>query len=182
MYTFFKQAKMIRENSIQKPSNYWVFYLCAHLGHKNIQKGTVTMKGLISGLCLLLMFSGNILAVETDVDTTVETLQKTSTSWDNEPLPCYAQGTPEITILRITIPAGAQLPMHKHPVINAGILVTGQLTVVTENGKTLHLKAGDTLVEVVDKWHYGKNEGNTPAEIIVFYAGAQDMPRTTRHD
>jgi hypothetical protein len=44
----------------------------------------------------------------------------------------------------------------------------------------LHLKAGDPIVEVVDTWHYGKNEGNTPAEIIVFYAGTPDEPITIK--
>jgi quercetin dioxygenase-like cupin family protein len=61
-------------------------------------------------------------------------------------------------------------------VINAGVLINGELTVVTEDGSTLHLKAGNTIVEVVKKWHYGKNEGNEPAEIIVFYAGIQGIP------
>jgi quercetin dioxygenase-like cupin family protein len=101
----------------------------------------------------------------------VDVLAKTSSSWDGRNLPDYAKSKPEITILRITIPQGVQLPLHKHPVINAGILLKGELTVVTEDNKTLHLKAGDSIVEVVNKWHYGKNEGNKPAEIIVFYAG-----------
>lgn len=70
--------------------------------------------------------------------------------------------------------------MHEHPVINAGVLLKGELTVVTEGGKTLHLKAGDALIEVVDTWHYGKNEGAEPAEIIVFYAGTEDEPITVR--
>ena len=61
--------------------------------------------------------------------------------------------------------------MHTHPVINAGVLVSGELTVITDSGQTLHLKPGDPIVEVVDTWHYGKNEGTDPADIIVFYAG-----------
>jgi len=40
----------------------------------------------------------------------------------------------------------------------------------------LKLKAGDYIVEVVSKWHYGKNEGDVPPEIIVFYAGIKGMP------
>jgi hypothetical protein len=31
--------------------------------------------------------------------------------------------------------------------------------VINEQGETLHLKAGQALIELVDKWHYGKNEG-----------------------
>ncbi len=108
----------------------------------------------------------------------VKELVKSTRSWDGEVLPAYPQGQPQITILRITIPAGARLHTHRHPVINAGVLINGQLTVVTKDGKTLHLKAGDPIVEVVKTAHYGMNEGKTPAEIIVFYAGAGDTPIT----
>jgi quercetin dioxygenase-like cupin family protein len=63
-------------------------------------------------------------------------------------------------------------------VINAGVLISGQLTVVTKDGKTLHLKAGDPIVEVVNTFHYGINQGKVPAEIVVFYAGIIDTPIT----
>ena len=110
----------------------------------------------------------------------VEQLAKSSKSWDGETLPAYPQGKPEVTILRIKIPAGAKLEMHNHPVINAGVLLAGELTVVTEDNKTLHLKAGDSIVEVVNKKHYGKNEGTQTAEIIVFYAGEVNKPITVK--
>ena len=70
--------------------------------------------------------------------------------------------------------------MHRHPVINAGYMLTGELTVVTEAGQTLHLEAGDAIIEVVDQWHYGQNEGTEPAELIVFYAGVQEEPVTVK--
>jgi len=137
------------------------------------------MKKLFCGICLTLLLSSNVWAQ--DVNTvTVDVLAKTSSSWDGRDLPDYTKGKPEITILRITIPQGVQLPLHKHPVINAGILLKGELTVVTEDNKTLHLKAGDSIVEVVNKWHYGKNEGNKPAEIIVFYTGILGTPITIK--
>ncbi|MCH7897043.1 MAG: cupin domain-containing protein [candidate division NC10 bacterium] len=137
------------------------------------------MKNLFCGICLTLLLSSNVWAQ--DVNTvTVDVLAKTSSSWDGRDLPDYTKGKPEITILRITIPQGVQLPLHKHPVINAGILLKGELTVVTEDNKTLHLKAGDSIVELVNKWHYGKNEGNKPAEIIVFYAGILGTPITIK--
>jgi len=63
--------------------------------------------------------------------------------------------------------------MHMHPVINAGVLLKGQLTVTTESGQVLRLKPDDPIVEVVDTWHCGKNEGDEPAEILVFYAGIE---------
>jgi quercetin dioxygenase-like cupin family protein len=68
--------------------------------------------------------------------------------------------------------------MHQHPYINAGVLLSGALTVVTELDETKHLKAGDALIEVVNKWHYGRNEGSEPAVILVFYAGVASEPVT----
>jgi len=106
----------------------------------------------------------------------VEELVRTARSWDGAFLPAYPQGRPEITIARVSIPAGVRLDMHSHPVINAGVLVSGQLTVVTADGKTLHVKAGEPIVEVVNTLHYGINEGTVPAEIVVFYAGAAGTP------
>ncbi len=61
----------------------------------------------------------------------VAQLVKTTKSWNGAGLPNYPQGQPEITILRIKIPVGAKLPMHEHPVINAGVLLSGELTVKT---------------------------------------------------
>lgn len=136
------------------------------------------MRKLLLAVCFTLLLSGyasaeDIHGIATDV------LSKTSVSWDGRNLPDYASGKPEITILRIKIPPGSQLPLHKHSVINAGVLLSGELTVVTEDNKILHLKAGESMLEVVNTWHYGKNEGNTPAEIIVFYAGIRGRPITT---
>lgn len=108
----------------------------------------------------------------------VSVLAKSTTSWDGSLLPEFPAGQPEISILRIKIPPGASLPMHKHPVINAGVLLKGELTVKTENGARLHLKAGEPIIEVVELWHYGRNEGSEPAEIIVFYAGTDYLPVT----
>jgi quercetin dioxygenase-like cupin family protein len=113
-----------------------------------------------------------------DASPVVRQLIKTTRSWNGLILPAYLQGQPEITILRIIIPPGTQLDTHRHPVINAGVLISGELTVVTTEGKTLHLKEGDPIVEVVNRLHYGINQGKVPAEIIVFYAGVTNTPIT----
>jgi len=107
-------------------------------------------------------------------------LIKSSESWNGHPLPSYKTGVPEITILKITVPPKITLPMHTHPVINAGVLLKGQLTVTTESGETLRLNPDDPIVEVVDTWHYGTNEGDEPCEIIVFYAGIKGEPITIK--
>jgi len=137
------------------------------------------VKNIILGIYILFFLLVNVWADDVN-KVVVETLAKSSSSWDGKVLPDYPKGKPAITILRIKIPAGAELPMHEHPVINAGVLISGELTVVAKDKKTLHLKAGDSIVEVVNKAHYGKNEGNKTAEIIVFYVGTVDRPITVK--
>jgi quercetin dioxygenase-like cupin family protein len=110
--------------------------------------------------------------------TEVLTLAETGKSWNGNDLPKYPDGKPKITVLKITIPPHAKLSVHKHLVINAGVLIKGELTVVDDQNNTLQLKAGDALVELVNTYHYGENRGDKPAEIIVFYAGAEGVPIT----
>jgi quercetin dioxygenase-like cupin family protein len=137
------------------------------------------MKKLVFAICFALLFSADLQAADVSA-VIVDVLAKASLSWDGSPLPEYSKGTPEVTILRIKIPPGAELPLHRHPIINAGVLLRGELTVITDDGRTLHLIAGDSIVEVVNKWHYGKNEGDKTAEILVFYAGVKDAPITIK--
>ena len=137
------------------------------------------MKKIILTICIIFFLfitacAGKINNIE------VKQLAKSSKSWDGEMLHEYPQGQPEVTILRIKIPAGAKLEIHNHPVISAGVLLKGELTVIAEGGKILHLKSGDSIVELVNKKHYGKNEGTEPAEIIVFYAGVENKPITIK--
>ena len=42
------------------------------------------------------------------------------------------------------------------------------------------LKAGDTIAEVVDQWHFGANTGDEPTEILVFYVGVKGKPITVK--
>ena len=110
------------------------------------------------------------------------TLVKSTQSWDGSLLPAYGEGQPEVTILKITIPPKTKLPVHEHGEINAGVMIKGELKVVTEANETLILKAGDPIVEVVNKWHYGVNEGDEPVEIIVFYAGVEGKAITVKKE
>lgn len=106
------------------------------------------------------------------------TLISSEESWNGSSIPAYPEGKPKISILKITIPPGSTLPKHIHPVINAGVLLTGKLFVEDELGNQLHMKAGDPIIEVVNTVHFGENRGKVPAEIIVFYAGTEGMTIT----
>lgn len=104
-----------------------------------------------------------------------ELLTESYLAWNGDSLPAYPNGKPKISIVKVTIPPHSELPHHYHPVINAGILLTGELTVVDVKGNVLEMKAGDPIIEVVNTIHYGKNNGDIPAEIVVFYAGVEGM-------
>lgn len=41
-----------------------------------------------------------------------------------------------------------------------------------------HVQEIHSISELVTTWHYGKNTGTKPAEIIVFYTGLEEKPIT----
>ncbi len=140
------------------------------------------MKKTLSLLAILILSFSFVFAVGAEGKTEVKVLAKTTQSWNGDNLPRYSKGKPEVTILRISIPPHTDLAWHKHPEINAGVMISGKLTVITDKQDTLHLLAGDPIVEVVNTWHFGKNEGDEPVDIIVFYAGIKGKAVTILED
>jgi quercetin dioxygenase-like cupin family protein len=135
---------------------------------------------ILAVIVLFLLLSS--CAVKKPQGIVVEKLTETTKSWNGSALPKYPDGTPKVTVLKITIPPNTTLHKHYHPVINSGIVLKGELTVVDEDNNELHLKTGDVIVELVNKIHYGINKGNKPVEIVVFYAGTEDLPITVLAD
>ena len=105
-----------------------------------------------------------------------ETVIQTDSHWNKQAIKPIHIDHPQITMLRITIPAGEKLSMHKHPILNIGYLTKGELTVSSENGEVLVLHPGDPIVELVDIWHYGESTGSEDAEIVVTYVGDKEDP------
>ena len=105
---------------------------------------------------------------------TSEMVIQTDSHWNGQVVKPIHIDHPKITILRITIPVGEKLAMHKHPILNIGYLTKWELTVRSEKGDVLVLKPGDPIVELVDIWHYGESTGTEDAEIVVTYVGDKD--------
>jgi len=105
---------------------------------------------------------------------TSQTVIQTSSHWNGQPIKPINIKNPKVTMLRITIPVGEKLSMHKHPILNIGYLTKGELTVRSEKGDVSVLKPGDPIVELVDIWHYGESTGSEDAEIVVTYVGDKD--------
>jgi quercetin dioxygenase-like cupin family protein len=55
-------------------------------------------------------------------------LQRTA-SWNDVRYKAYPTGQPQLTTVRITIPAHSALPWHTHAMPNAAYLLSGHLTV-----------------------------------------------------
>ncbi len=105
-----------------------------------------------------------------------EILLKTTSTWDKENFTSVNIKNPEVTVLKITINVGESLPMHKHDMINIAYVKKGILTVTTDNNEQITVQEGDCLPEVTGKYHYGKNTGDVPVELVVFYIGEKDCP------
>ena len=102
-----------------------------------------------------------------------------TTSWDGTPIQ-YPTGTAKVSGAIITLSPGAETGWHLHPVPCLALILEGELLVELKDGRTHKLKAGDTLAEVMNTPHNGKNTGKTPLKIAVFYAGNTDLKTTLR--
>ncbi len=110
----------------------------------------------------------------------VDELTKSTASWNGTSLPDFDTGETEVTVLKITVAPDTRLPVHIHPVINVAYMLSGQLTVVAATGERKTIREGDALIELVGQEHYGVNDSDEPAELVVVYFGKQGQPITVK--
>ena len=108
-------------------------------------------------------------------------LVRTSQSWDGVEVPDYLQGRPEIVAIQYEIPAGQKLGWHHHPVMNHGILVQGELTIVSLDGTEKVVHEGEAVVEMVGTIHHGENRGAKPVLLYMFYLSQEGLPLSVQH-
>ena len=108
-------------------------------------------------------------------------LIRTSQSWDGGELPDYLQGRPELVAVKYEIPAGQKLGWHHHPVMNHGILVQGELTIVSEDGTEKMVHEGEAVVEMVNTIHHGENRGTKSVILYMFYLSKEGLPLSVQH-
>ena len=108
-------------------------------------------------------------------------LIRTSQSWDGVELPDYLQGRPELVAVKYVFPAGQKLGWHHHPVMNYGVLVQGELTIIGLDKKEKVVHEGEAVVEMVGTIHHGENRGNNDVILYMFYLSQKDMPLAVQH-
>lgn len=106
-------------------------------------------------------------------------LVQSDTSWNGRPYTHYPAGQPQLTTIKLTIPAHTALPWHTHPFPNAAYVLSGILTVHDrESGKTRTFHPGEAFAESVDDVHRGES-GAEPVVLIITYAGTPGVPTST---
>ena len=108
-------------------------------------------------------------------------LIRTSQSWDGVELPDYLQGRPELVAVKYVFPVGQKLGWHHHPVMNYGVLMQGELTIIGQDGKKKVVHEGEPVVEMVNTIHHGENTGTKPVILYMFYLSQKDMPLAVQH-
>jgi len=108
-------------------------------------------------------------------------LIRTSQSWDGVELPDYLQGKPELVAVKYVFPAGQKLGWHHHPVMNYGVLMQGELTIIGLDGKEKVVHEGEAVVEMVNTIHHGENRGSKPVILYMFYLAQEGMPLAVQH-
>lgn len=83
---------------------------------------------------------------------------------------------PEVTIVKVVIPPGAETGWHKHPVHGYAVILQGELNIKRSDGEGYTYRAGDAFAEMVDTIHRGENTGDEPVELIMFITGEKDLP------
>ena len=132
------------------------------------------MRNLIKSIFILLVMT--LCVTNISYSAQKEVLLKTISTWDNAQYKKLKIKTPEATVLKIVIDVNEELPMHKHDLVNIAYVKKGTLTVITDDNKSITLQEGEVLPELIGKYHYGKNTGNVPVELIVFYLGEKGTP------
>jgi quercetin dioxygenase-like cupin family protein len=108
-------------------------------------------------------------------------LIRTSQSWDGVELPDYLKGRPELVAVKYEFPAGQKLGWHHHPVMNYGILVQGELTIIGLDGKEKTVHEGEAVVEMVNTIHHGENRGSKTVILYMFYLSQDGLPLAVQH-
>ncbi len=125
---------------------------------------------------VVLLFAMILCTANVSYSAQKDVLLKTTSTWDNAEYKKLKIKKPEVTVLKIVINVNEELPMHKHDLVNIAYVKKGILTVITDDNKEITLHEGEVLPELVGKYHYGKNTGNEPVELVVFYIGEIGTP------
>jgi len=78
---------------------------------------------------------------------------------------------PQVTGLKVKIPAGSETGWHSHTVPGYAYVLSGSLTLQYDTGLPRVFKAGEAFVEASGILHNGRNQGAEDVVLVVFFTG-----------
>lgn len=106
----------------------------------------------------------------------VDKILTTTSAGDGRPHRYLTTAKPEVTAMTLEIAVGGETGWHLHTMPVYAYVLAGKLEVELADGKLLSFKQGDALVEVQNLAHNGRNKGQEPVKLAVFYTGEEGMP------
>lgn len=104
---------------------------------------------------------------QTGAAVVVKQVASTAVTASGQPI-TLPQKDVHVVVSTFDIPAGANLPEHKHPFARYAYVLAGTLRVTnTETGKSETYKQGDFIVEAIDQWHKAANIGADAVKLVV---------------
>ena len=108
-----------------------------------------------------------------------EVLVRSDRAWNGAVYPAYPASRPQLTVIRMTVPARSTLPWHTHAAPNAGYVLSGHLTLEDRSsGRTQTFAAGEAFTEQMGAQHRGFTD-DVPCVVVLTYAGSPDLPTST---
>lgn len=134
------------------------------------------------GLCLLGLFFLVPVTFAADYSSgvTATVLKKTTVTGNGQKIVYPRTEQAEVTAMSVELAPGAETGWHQHPVPVYAYVLSGHLSVELANGPTLEFAPGEVVIEVVDTLHNGKNRGNEPVKLAVFYLGVAGTPNVIK--
>lgn len=144
-------------------------------GHGRSMKLSTTLLVLVLGWC-----GAPLGASESVYAPAVKVVPLLTTQTDGTGRPLIGAANPEVSIVTVEFPPGAQTNWHKHTAPCFAYMLEGELSVELETGEVRTVKAGQAFAEVVDVLHNGINRGTVPARLVLFVTGEAGKAYTVR--
>jgi quercetin dioxygenase-like cupin family protein len=151
-----------------------------HRSSTKVNLGLSACRRSLTLLSLLMFYPAACAwALEPGAGVVVKPILKAGSSWNGAPI-AYPEGRPEITGQIVELQPGAETGWHQHPVPSFGLIMEGELEVSLQDGTKKLLKAGDSVIEVVNTPHNGRSVGKVPVKLMVFYTGTVGKATTLK--
>ncbi|MBF0340958.1 MAG: cupin domain-containing protein [Magnetococcales bacterium] len=102
----------------------------------------------------------------------VQPLLESSRTVLDEPLQWADGSSLQVLSTIVTITPGETTAWHKHGVPMYAYILSGEVTVDYGEQGTRTFRAGTAMMEAMNHWHRGTNQGQEPVRILVVYMGS----------